>query len=140
MWRIVWELPVASTAFLEGITFAKLLGRSCSLETSMEGAGTEMKQLLFFFEEVEAFKCTYYEARSPAMSDAYDRIIEYENSAWLTEIKAQLSRNVRVVTSNLKHYMINFDDGPCYEFVCRKIEVQIDGEVVYRDPSWSASK
>ena len=134
MGRLIWAFPVPSTAFLEDVAFQKLRRRSCSLETTIEGAENGVKRFVLAFHGLEAFKCTYYKARSLAMADAYDRIIDCENSPWLEEIKTQLARDLRSTTQDLKHYMVNFDDGPCYEFICRQVEAKVDTQLIFRDP------
>ncbi len=123
MAKIIWKISVCSTAFLNGVKFSELLGRKCSLEYSYEGA--EDFSAIFenlIFDGVESFKCTYYRSCSLEMIEAYDKVIDVGNSSWLSEIKQNLLQAGENAES-LKHLRIYFDDGPCYEFVCRSFEV-----------------
>lgn len=44
-------------------------------------------------------------------------------SAWLEEVCANLKKNGGE-SQRLGHFMINFDDGPAYEVVCRSFRVE----------------
>lgn len=74
------------------------------------------------FVGVESFKCTYDEACSLEMIEAYGKIVDIGNSDWLDEIRQNLL-NYEADSKGLKHLRIYFDDGPCYEFICRSFEV-----------------
>ena len=131
MAEIVWKISVPSTAFLKGVIFSTLSGRKCVLEYSYESE--ENFSVIFeklIFVGVESFKCTYYRACSIEMIEAFDRIIDVENSNWLTETKYNLSA-FEVDQLDLKHLRIYFDDGPCYEFICRSFEVKSDEQENY---------
>jgi hypothetical protein len=52
------------------------------------------------------------------MLEAYDRLIDLGQSRWLGEIARNLEQHGED-TMGLSHLMINFDDGPCYEMICR---------------------
>lgn len=68
------------------------------------------------FEGVEAFKCTYLTSCSAEMFNvAYGKLAGIEGSRWLDEMK---NTGGPSCASELRHLMICFDDGPCYEFVC----------------------
>ena len=68
----------------------------------------------------------------PEMRIAYDKIVDLGETSWLTEVKNQLRRYGDLVLSSpshgpleqLAHLMINFDDGPCYEFICRSFRFE----------------
>lgn len=125
--EIVWKTPIASTAFLEDAKFSTLSGRICSLEYIYENEtnySVVFEKLLF--GDVESFKCTYYKACSLEMLDAYDKVMIINNSKWLAEVVNNLSEN-HDNPQDLKHLRIYFDEGPCYEFICRTFEV-INGE------------
>jgi hypothetical protein len=70
------------------------------------------------FEGVEAFKVTYDRGRADWMLEAYDRLTDYGQTAWLSEISATLKKHAGYA-AGLMHLAINFDDGPCYEVICR---------------------
>jgi hypothetical protein len=123
MTQIIWKTPVPSTAFFQGVNFTMLLGRKVSLEYSYE----DKDDSLIVFEKiifggVEGFKCTYYNACSLEMIDAYDKVVSLENSDWLNGIQNNLTKS-EISPLNLKHLRIYFDDGPCYEFICKSFEI-----------------
>jgi hypothetical protein len=57
------------------------------------------------------------------MAEAYDRLIDRGVTAWLADVVANLGLYDQDA-SGLVHLMINFDDGPCYEFLCRGFRVE----------------
>lgn len=123
MAETIWKMSVPSTALLEDAKFSQLPKRKCSLEYSYEGE--EDFSIIFeklIFDGVESFKCTYYRACSIEMIEAYDKVVDVGNSVWLAEIKQNLLR-AEANATKLKHLRIYFDDGPCYEFICRSFEV-----------------
>ena len=123
MAEIIWKMPVPSTALLRDAKFSKLPKRKCLIEYFYEGE--DDRSVIFeklIFDGVESFKCTYFKANSLEMIEAYDKVVDVGNSAWLSEISHNLSES-KVDSENLKHLRIYFDDGPCYEFICRTFEV-----------------
>jgi hypothetical protein len=119
---VQWTLPVPSTALLEGgPVFEKRLGREVSLRFSYESAD-EVRTSTIVFVGVEAFKGTYYRARDASMLEAYDKLVDRGRSAWLEEVSSNLRKNAGDA-HGLVHLMINFDDGPAYEAVCRSFRV-----------------
>ena len=118
-----WELPVPSTALLREARFEKLLGRTCALEFEYEAEDDNTVHVKLLFEGVEAFKCTYLFACTDEMiRAAYDRVVDLGSSEWLEAVRNQVQRNGQDA-KDLKHLMIYFDDGPCYEFICRDLTV-----------------
>ena len=76
------------------------------------------------FDGVEAYKATIYEACTDEMvCAAYDRVVDLGATPWLAEVTIELSHH-GAVQSGLQHLMIYFDDGPCYEFICRSFEAR----------------
>jgi hypothetical protein len=123
MAEIIWKMSIPSTTLLEGVKFSMLLGRKCSLEYSYEGEENFSSVFeILIFDGVESFKCTYYKACSLEMIEAFDKVVDVGNSDWLSEIRQNLLR-AKANSENLKHLRIYFDDGPCYEFICRSFEV-----------------
>ena len=114
----LWQLPVPSTALLDGgPVFEKRPRREIALRMSYEtDAGVEVVALVF--ERVEAFKVTYDRARGDWMLEAYDRLVDLGQTSWLGELSANLKQHGTDATG-LAHLIINFDDGPCYEVICR---------------------
>lgn len=122
--NVLWTLPVPSTALLDGgPTFEKRLGREAAIRFSYETESDARRTSALVFLGVEAFKCTYYRARDASMLEAYDTLVDRGRSAWLTEVGANLKRN-GAEARGLVHLMIDFDDGPCYEVVCRSFRIE----------------
>lgn len=129
MSNILWTLPFPSSS--GNTTFAALPKRDAAIIAEGDDDG-EAITLRIVFEKVEAFKCTHYRARTPEMRIAYDKIVDLGETSWLTEVRNQLRQNGDPVESSaspgtlkkLAHLMINFDDGPCYEFICRSYRVE----------------
>jgi hypothetical protein len=121
MSKILWEMPVASSALTRGPAFAALLKRQCELSFHIETDDGDRKAGILF-DGVEAYKCTHMTARSLDMiENAYDKLVSLDDSPWLSEVKANsASYYTRRQGSlpDLQHLMISFDDGPCYEFIC----------------------
>ncbi len=106
-----------------------MLGRKCSLsyEYESETNGSVVSEKLTF-DDVESFRCTYYVACDVEMIQAYDRVLNLGRSKWLEQLKNNLDAN-KWNSSGLKHLRIFFDDGPCYEFICRSFEV-LQNEII----------
>ncbi len=122
--NVQWTLPVPSTALLDGgPVFEKRLGREIALRFSYESEGDGRRTSGVVFQGVEAFKCTYYRARDASMLEAYDKLVDRGPSAWLEEVRSNLKRSGGNA-HGLVHMMINFDDGPTYEIVCRSFRVE----------------
>ncbi len=122
--KALWTLPVPSTALLgSGPVFEIRPKRDLAIRFAYEASDDSRRTEALVLHGVEAFKCTYYRARDAFMREAYDRLIDRGQSAWLQEVGANLERNGGEARG-LVHLMINFDDGPCYEAVCRSFEVE----------------
>lgn len=124
MTTALWKLPVPSTALLDGgPVFEKRLGREVAIRLRHEADDADAVTTVLVFEGVEAFKCTYYKACDRSMLEAYDRLVDRGRTGWLDELVANLSR-AGANSDGLVHTMITFDDGPCYEIVCRTFRVE----------------
>lgn len=123
MATMAWKLPVPSTALIDGgPKFEVLLRRVLALRMLYE-ADEGLREVTLFLEGVEAYRVTLYRARSDAMLVAYDRLISLGESDWLREVAQNLGTHGGDA-SGIAHLMINFDDGPCYEFICRTHRVE----------------
>lgn len=119
-----WELPVPSTALLQGARFEKHLGRTCALAFEYEDDDDNVVHVKVLFEGVEAFKCTYLFACTVEMIEtAYDRVVDIGPSEWLSAVRERLQSNGQD-SHDLKHLMNYFDDGPCYEIICRDLKIE----------------
>ncbi len=121
----LWKLPVPSTAVLgAGVAFEKRLGRVVALRFSYESESDEQHvDEALVFERVEALKITYYSASDESMLEAYDQLVDLGATPWLAQLRSNLERR-KVDAAGLKHLMILFDDGPCYEVVCRGFRIE----------------
>lgn len=100
-------------------------GREIGIEYAYEDDAGERKETLVF-EGVEAFRCRYLTALGAECLEAYDAINDRGATPWLKEVKDAVDAH-GADSSGLKHLMITFDDGPCYEFVCRGHRVEQEG-------------
>ena len=136
MTTTLWTLPVPSTAIDDGPHLRQRGGRELALEMSHESDplnkdyGDESRgdtarevRTTLTIGGVEAYKCSYMTACTDAMLPAYGRLIDCGDTDWLRAVSAE---NTRQMTSpeGLRHLMIYFDDGPCYEFICRSFRTE----------------
>jgi hypothetical protein len=121
----LWKLPVPATGLVHGPRFVDLPKRNCAISFSIEGADGSDKEISLVFEEIEVYKCTYHSAcTSEMVSTAYGKLIDLQQSDWLTEVLTIRGRKKHLEPRDLHHLMICFDDGPCYEFICSKFTVK----------------
>lgn len=80
------------------------------------------------FEYALAYKWTGQPAATPDMLNAYDTVVEVQDSQWLREIKS-ITRSApehlgKTSPSelNLRHYMVYFDDNGCLEVIAESVE------------------
>ena len=125
MAQTLWTLPVASTALLQGSIFQKLPKRTCALLCEYEDDSDKVISLKLLFDGVEAFKCTYHGAcTAEVVRMAYDRVVDAGSTDWLASVQNQLLSYGSRGVEELKHLTVYFDDGPCYEFICRVFRVE----------------
>jgi hypothetical protein len=125
----LWTLPQPSSALLHGGAFFEvLLGRRCQLWMAFEAEDGEEERFQLILSGVEAYKCTYlYGCTREQVAGAYDRLIDRGRSEWLEATAAAVrDRGLMTEADRLKHLVIYFDDGPCYEFLCSSFEVNSD--------------
>jgi hypothetical protein len=78
------------------------------------------------FLRISAFKATFHHACNADMIKwAYDQLVDLGSTEWLNEISRQIASRERVAPS-LRHLMICFDDGPCFEFLCDSYSISTD--------------
>ena len=118
MSEIVWKLPFPSSR-LSGVDFQQLDRRSCALACD-DGENSPVR---IFFDGVEAFRCTYHHSCTIEMIQTYDRLTDLGQTPWLDSIRQQLSSFGDEIRS-LRHLTIYFDDGPCYEIICRNFRIE----------------
>ncbi len=123
----LWKLPVPSTALLgDGPIFERNYGRVVRIRFAYEVDEGDCHEAIIF-DGVEAYICTYFNARGTWTHDAYSRLIDRGETPWLSEIAANLTR-YGDSAAGLLHLAINFDDGPCYEVICRSFVVKTGDE------------
>ena len=121
----LWNLPVPSNALLDGgPVLEKRPRRELALCMGYE-VDDGQKKIALVLEGVEAFKVTYYRARSDSMLTAHDRLVDLGRTTWLDEVTSNLAHH-GADTYGLTHVMVNFDDGPCYEVICRSHHIEGD--------------
>ena|ERR1700741_2003479 len=125
MTKTLWILPFPSS-WGSGPRLSVLPRRNLALIFDDDGEGHDLQ---IVFEQVEAFKCTYMFARTPEMQIAYDKLVDLGETSWLVEVRNRLHEYGEGLSlpsgppDQLMHLMINFDDGPCYEFICQKFRI-----------------
>lgn len=102
---------------------AHLPKRRCVVTVRDSDSNTED---VFSFGDVYALAVTYHHARSEEMIQAYDQVVEIDDSTWLRDIQNRVS-HVDGLAERLRHYRINLDDGPCYEFISGSYEYSKNG-------------
>jgi hypothetical protein len=113
-----WQLPVAASALLHSPEFVVLARRECALKLLIEDEDGTPKAITLQFAGVESYKCTYRTSCTASMFDlAYGKLVSLD-STWLDELR-NVGRTNQATINALQHLMITFDDGPCYEIICR---------------------
>jgi hypothetical protein len=121
---ILWKLPVPSSALSSGGARLEIREkRSAAIKLEYEDEDGILKEDTLVFQGIEAFKCTYYRARGVSALQAYDHLIDRGSTNWLAEISGNLQQNGSRA-EGLHHLMIDFDDGPCFEFLCRGFQIE----------------
>ncbi len=116
----IWELPVPATAVEHDSPTLKFhTRRRLEIAISYRDADDNLKSAALQFDNVAAFKCTYLPALTTGMITAgYGRLVDLGASEWLANTRQSPPLEVR-----LRHLLICFDDGPCYEFLCESFAV-----------------
>lgn len=113
-----WRLPVAASALLHSPAFVVLPRRESELRLLFEGDDGVATSIALHFSGVESYKCTFVTSCTAAMfSLAYGKLVSL-NSQWLEEVRSSGKKDQATIEA-LQHLMITFDDGPCYEIICR---------------------
>jgi hypothetical protein len=119
----IWKMPVPVTALFFSPAFSILDKRSCQISLSYEGAEGDEEKKSLLFSGCEVFRCTYRDALTPEqVEQSYGCVVSVHESQWLKEASRLLAQRGKSGTE-LRHLMICFDDGPCYEFICRNFAV-----------------
>jgi hypothetical protein len=125
-----WQLTVPSTSFVVSPLFESRPRRVCALSWKYE-ANSEFVKLPkegiirqeLVFGGVAAFKCTFERLCGAELINlAYDAVVDLGETEWLAALRAR-SEGLLVRNIPLRHVAIFFDDGPCYEFICERVQV-----------------
>lgn len=118
MAKTLFKLPIPSSHFIREAELRILPKRECELFWTIEADdGSEHEQVLVF-GAVQSFRCTYDGAVPVQVIElAYGKLVELPDSDYLKSVQETLQENRRSLPTALKHLMIYFDDGPCYEFI-----------------------
>ena len=118
----LWQLPVAASALLHSPEFVILRRRECALRLLFEGGDGNTKAIALQFTGVESYKCTFVSSCTAVMFNlAYGKLVSLK-STWLDEVRSAGKKDEAAIEV-LQHLMITFDDGPCYEVICRSWSV-----------------
>jgi hypothetical protein len=122
--KAVWTLPVPSTRLFEEDLCYWMKARTWAIRFAYEGSENTLVVSNLIFEQVEALMHTSDTATdADRITRSYDRLIDVGESSWLTSIRGILSPQGGSDDS-LRHLMIYFDGGGCYEFICRSFRVE----------------
>ena len=123
--NVLYTLPEASTSFLKPPSLQRIAGvfrkspAKLTISYRVKGAEQISTEDLQFIEPLAHAVYSLFTVPEFA-SVAYDKVIQYEDSDWLKEVRARIaSRPTKISTSDLRHLAVMFDDGPYYEFICR---------------------
>ena len=117
----LWRLPVVPSAIYLGPEISVLPKRTVKLKFSTECAKGAIVESALHFEGVEAYRCTYATSLSADMINlSYGALVALD-SKWLEAVRTT-GRKQNV--DELFHAMMTFDDGPCYEIICRSWNIR----------------
>jgi hypothetical protein len=112
----------ASNRTATGPVLTQLPKRQLEICFYIEGKDAAEKRIALVFDEVESFKCTYLHSLELEMiENAYGKLVRLNNNPWLVRVLQQYNKyyeDARRTPKELRHLMICFDDGPCFEFIC----------------------
>jgi hypothetical protein len=111
----LWEIPVPPTQ-VETTRIEQLPKRLTRLAISYVVLKDDVDAVEYHdlcFEGTELFMCTYLSSLTPEMTrSAYGKLVDLGRTELRTKIAAGSQKK------DIRHLMICFDDGPCYEVVC----------------------
>ena len=116
----LWETPSPSSGFIDGIRSKNSPGVLASSRSVLKSRMATSQTCELRFHDVAALRCTYLPALSADLiRSAYDKLVDIRSSAWLSE-----ANSIRPdAQESLRHLRICFDDGPCFEFLCRGFDI-----------------
>ncbi len=122
--NVLWTFPDPS-APLVGDPHLSPLGETCLVEFSFQIAERRSEAVSLLFDRVASYRCTLRQALSPPVLRTFQgRLTEITGSAWKDEVLAALMDNGTPPSSPLRHLVICFEEGPCYDFICGGFEAR----------------
>ena len=122
----LWKLPASSTDLIDGPHLAELSKRHVRIWFRYDDDGETLNSEILF-EGVEAFKCTYMTSVAVNLINvAYNKLVDMGKTTWLDDVMLINSEYIKHTGQNLptlRHLAIYFDDGPCYEVVCKTFKI-----------------
>jgi len=92
----------------------------------------DIEKIQISFEGVQVYKCTFITFVTLFHISAYAKIVSVEDSDWLKTLgPPHMPYLSAQQAAELKHLMIFFDDGPCYEIICHSfcVDFQKDSRI-----------
>lgn len=119
----LWEIPVPPN-LVETTTIEQLPKRVTRLAISLVTLKDDVDVIEYHdlhFEGTELFICTYLTSLTPEMAQsAYGRLVDLGCTDLRMQVSARIQQSsaARFQKRDIRHLMICFDDGPCYEILC----------------------
>lgn len=95
----------------------------------------EERRIELRFTDVYAVRCTFDQACTLEMIEAYGALIDVGESEFLKSAIRQIKDTHHSIIG-LRHLSIYFDDGPCFDFICRNFSVDPKNFPVHEEPNW----
>ncbi len=119
---VIWKLPFPSTAMLQFPNFNILPGPifwiECEFDSDNDYYNDKKTVVTLFFEGVVVQQLRFSSALDVRDVNAYDRVMQIGSSELQTmTLKAMLDRKRDI--ENIKHLRIHFDDGYCFDLICK---------------------
>ncbi len=122
----LWSMPTPSANLGHGMELEKNDREGWYQLSVTYLEGEQEIRVCLAFHGVAALKATFYHACTLEMIQwSYDKLVDVGRSGWLDEIAREIVSRDGVAPA-LKHLMIYFDDGPCFEFLCESHSVTTD--------------
>lgn len=127
MLALPWKLPVPSTSLVQSPhlrteTKDELVW---SYEGDSEFARDRRPGIItqrLTFVGVLAFRCTYGLLCGHELIEAtYDKLVDLGKTDWLETLRRRVEGLRMAQSAPLRHMAIFFDEGACYEFICKAV-------------------
>ena len=119
----LWEIPAPPTQ-VETTRIEQLPKRLTRLAISLVVLKHDIDVVEYHdlsFDGTDLFMCTYLTSLTSEMTgSAYGKLVDLGPTELWTQIAARSQQK------DIRHLMICFDDGPCYELVCTSFRTQKD--------------